>query len=159
MNAMNTGKSVDSIETGKAADMDGQWHSYKASLDNFGAIQAFIEEQGKAAGISEAKILKLLLGTEEAAVNIISYAYDTPSDMQVRTYITDKGRFAVQLADHGHPFNPLAKAEKESPASLEEAEPGGLGISLMRKIFADISYKYEEFQGKMSNILTLEFQF
>ena len=38
---------------------------------------------------------------------------------------------------------------------MEEREEGGLGIHLVRKSFDRIEYKYEDFQGKNANILSL----
>ena len=64
--------------------------------------------------------------------------------------------FRIEFADHGKPFDPLVKDHRPlEEIPLEEREPGGYGIFLVKKNFKLAEYKYEEMFGQMANHLSL----
>ena len=63
----------------------------------------------------------------------------------------DPLQIMVQLIDSGTRFNPLGKEDPDVSKGIEEKEPGGLGIFLIKKNVDQVHYEYQE--GK--NILTL----
>ena len=63
----------------------------------------------------------------------------------------DPLQITVQLIDSGTRFNPLEKEDPDVSKGIEEKEPGGLGIFLIKKNVDQVHYEYQE--GK--NILTL----
>ena len=99
--------------------------------------------------------LRLELGFEEVLVNIISYAYDDPGYVWLKT--SEEGDcFRIEFADHGKPFDPLEKdCRPPDDLPLEKRKPGGYGIFLVKKNFKSVEYKYEELFGKMANHLSL----
>lgn len=60
---------------------------------------------------------------------------------------------ALVVEDSGHAFDPTAAAAPARATSLEEAVPGGLGLTLLRHYCRDIAY--ERVDGR--NRLTLRF--
>jgi hypothetical protein len=60
-------------------------------------------------------------------------------------------QITVQLIDSGTYFNPLEKEDPDVSTGIEEKEPGGLGIFLIKKNVDQVQYEYRD--GK--NILTL----
>ncbi len=96
--------------------------------------------------------LELNLVLEEVVTNIISYAYtDTlPHRIRVRLH-KENDRLHVVIEDDGREFNPLDVPPPEQSDEIDNLEPGGLGIHLMRKLTDEAAYKRE----KGRNILTL----
>lgn len=134
---------------------DKGWKRYLATSAGYEEMLAELQEFCDAQGLSPKRQLRLELGFEEAAVNIISYAYVTPGDIYLRLSMRE-GSIAIELLDYGEPFNPLEK-HVERARELEERELGGMGIDLMRRTFAAMEYSYDEFRGQMGNHLTLVF--
>ena len=88
-------------------------------------------------------------------MNIISYAYDDPGFVWVKTS-SEGDCFRIEFADHGRPFDPLAKDRRPGDdIPKEEWEPGGYGIFLVKQNFKSVEYKYEELFGKMANHLSM----
>lgn len=57
----------------------------------------------------------------------------------------------LELRDDGRPFDPRSLPAPQRPASIELAEPGGLGVHLMRRFARSLEYRRED--GR--NVLTL----
>lgn len=52
----------------------------------------------------------------------------------------------MTVADYGLPFNPAAFVSRTAPASLAEAEPGGLGLVMIHSNADRMSYA--QIQGR-----------
>ena len=95
----------------------------------------------------------LSLAIEELATNWIKYgcrdsgAHAMTFDLGVR-----EGRLTLTATDDGLPFNPMDTPTPSTSLPLEERDPGGLGILLLRKMADEMSYEHREGM----NILTLE---
>ena len=57
----------------------------------------------------------------------------------------------ITFADHGVPYDPLAKEDPDVTLSLNDREIGGLGIFMVKKSMDDMIYAYENGQ----NVLTI----
>ena len=131
------------------------WRRYNAELKFYEYIKDDILQESEKAGISLRQELKLELGIEEIAVNIINYAYENPGYIWVRTH-SDGVHFKIEFADHGKTFNPLEQKMKHGEIPSEDQEEGGYGIFLVKKIFSSIVYRQEELFGKTANHLIME---
>ena len=95
----------------------------------------------------------LRLAIEELATNWIKYgccdtdAHSLTFDLGVR-----EGRLILAATDDGLPFNPMDAPAPSTGLPLEERDPGGLGILLLRKMADEMSYEHRD----GFNILTLE---
>lgn len=136
----------------------GSWKRYDADMKWFERIRDEVLAAAGEAGVSLKQQLRLELGIEEILVNIISYAYDDLGYVWVKT--SEEGDcFRTEFADHGKPFDPLAKDRRPSDdIPLEERQPGGYGIFLVKKNFELVEYRYEELFGQMANHLSLLLQ-
>lgn len=106
-----------------------------------------------AAGLHEDVVSRLETCAYEAAVNIMSYAYENAGRHDIRFELSvgaDGARLVVR--DDGRPFNPLAFEEAPQPASIAEAPVGGLGIRLIRRLMAHCEYRRED----GCNVLVME---
>jgi len=79
---------------------------------------------------------------EELISNIIRHGFSPGSNQSISVLVADRpGLIELTLEDDGTPFNPLAASEPEPLRDLETAPIGGLGISLVRKLAADVRYE------------------
>jgi anti-sigma regulatory factor (Ser/Thr protein kinase) len=103
--------------------------------------------------INNSRKLQILLVLEEILINILTY--NTLSENEpVSVYFYNNGNYIkVVIIDSGIPFNPIDYKSKTTPANIDNAEPGGLGIHLAKSFSNGIDYKYEN----NNNILTLVF--
>ena len=135
----------------------------------------FVSEQAKASGFDDIRIAKIELATEEALVNVISYAYTESSHSEAEqvassdasnmayhptpagevliecTNFDDKG-LKIVIKDQGTPYNPLTERKvPDLTAPIEERSLGGLGIYFFTQIMDQVSYNREP----DANVLTL----
>ncbi len=130
--------------------MKPNWEKFPATKDEYYSMLDYVMGIAEKSGMSEVQQMRLELGFEEAAANVINYAYTEKEDgkIQIRAYVEDE-RFFVELKDNGTPFNPLVVDKTiDKPKTLEEAKIGGLGIAFMQRIFDEMSYHYGR-EGKL----------
>jgi sigma-B regulation protein RsbU (phosphoserine phosphatase) len=118
----------------------------KASLDDLDKLAAFIDKNLDAAGCPSHERGHIQLAAEEVFVNIANYAYDkgTVGETVVECGVKPiPGGMTAVLAfsDRGRAFNPLDHADPDTEAPLEEREPGGLGLLIVKKTMDTINYK------------------
>lgn len=127
--------------------------SVAATLDRLEELLAFARTEARHAGVGEKRIMSLDLVVEEAAVNVISYAYpDGPGTIELSCR-SDGELFVVEIADEGAPYDPTAAPDPDTHLSLEERDVGGLGLLLIRRNCDDLSWRRES--GR--NILSCRF--
>lgn len=92
-------------------------------------------------GIPQSKFPFLELAVEEAVVNICHYSYPREvGDFEIRC-LDDAGRFVVEIADSGIPFDPTASPDPDINQDLATRQTGGLGIYFMKKFVNDVEYQ------------------
>ncbi|MHB9098037.1 MAG: ATP-binding protein [Syntrophales bacterium] len=124
----------------------------EARLDNLYALLEFVAACAKRHGAGEQRIREIDLVIEELLVNIFNYAYPGRSgDVEITCRSDEAGRFLVEIADQGVPFNILTRDDPDREAGIEERTVGGLGIFFVKRLVREIRYRRE---GER-NILTL----
>lgn len=115
-------------------------------------MSAWLDETIRRLGGPEGLVFNFDLCANEAVTNIISYAYENNGAHDIVLQLTMQNeKLILEIEDDGVPFNPLDKPEHVSPASLDDAEIGGLGIDLIRKFMDECIYSRQ--RGK--NILRM----
>lgn len=136
--------------------MEESWRAFKALMENYEEMLAFVLEQAGKCAVPEKKLMKLQLGFEEAVVNVIHYAYQDqePGDVRIGVW-RDESHFFLAIADDGHVFNPLEKESRQrgEEAEIGEVPIGGLGIFFLRKCFQEL--RYAHVNGDKGNLLTM----
>jgi anti-sigma regulatory factor (Ser/Thr protein kinase) len=124
-----------------------------AELDQLPAFLGHIREIARTAGLAEAQISRLELAVEEVLVNVFNYAYDGQACTgAVFCQVTvQSDSLIVDIVDEGSPFDPLARSDPETNLELDQRQPGGLGVLLIKNLMDEVSYHREGEQ----NILTL----
>ena len=121
----------------------------EADLDNFGQVEGFIRHQLGETGCPEKVENQVLIAVEELVVNVCSYAYqDAPPDepQPLRIHFTSSNHpnaIVIEIADDGKPFDPLERDDPKQPKDIMEAEIGGLGLHMTRKLMDEMEYVRE----------------
>lgn len=113
-----------------------------ATIESLGLVQSFVGEHAGRLGLGADLAGKLELVVEELVVNIGSYAYPQgEGDMEVDCVLSpDATRFCLILRDWGAAFDPLDRDAPDLEGGLDEREPGGLGIFLVREMADECTY-------------------
>jgi len=111
-------------------------------------VTALLESEG----LDPHFIRTVNLGLEEAITNVLKYGYDDEGQHQIEIALRlTASELQLVVTDDGREFNPLAQPEPDTGKSLQDREPGGLGIHFLRKLFDGVQYRRED----QKNVLTL----
>lgn len=107
-----------------------------ARLESLEAILSFAAEQCAAAGFSPIRRSEIQLVVEEAVVNVIHHAYaEAPGEVELRWEAQGApGRFRLEIADAGRPFDLLSAPSPDLISGLGERPVGGLGVHFIRSL-------------------------
>ena len=109
--------------------------------DEFQRFTTALEEFGRIERVPDGVIFQVTLAVDELFTNIISYAYGDDGSHEIRIEMkTDGDVIEVDVFDDGVEFDPL-EAKHKMPESLETAEIGGHGISIIRNFMDDVTYE------------------
>ena len=97
----------------------------------------FINRQTKKADLNSKITNRAQIVVDEIYSNI--RLYSGAKMAQVYCQI-DSAQMVLTFKDDGVPFNPLNVQEPKVTAALEEREPGGLGLLMVKKMASDLSY-------------------
>jgi len=83
----------------------------------------------------------LRLAIEELGSNVIRHGFsdDAVHDISLRIVVSHDA-IDLMIEDDGRPFDPSLPRHLDTPASLEEAPTGGMGLSLVTEIAGPIHY-------------------
>ncbi len=125
---------------------------FPARLDSLRPAQEFVSSLTRAQGFSEKRTQQVELALEEVLANICNYAYrGKEGDFEIIGRWEGGQRLILEIADEGTPFDPLAAPDPDVTAGMDERQPGGLGIFLVKQFMDDVQYRREG----SKNILTL----
>lgn len=82
---------------------------------------------------------------DEMLSNIIRYGGVGPSLGPIILELDKEGdSLVIRISDCGVPFNPFDRPPPDLDLPLEEREPGGLGIHLVRNFMDECGYEYSD---------------
>jgi anti-sigma regulatory factor (Ser/Thr protein kinase) len=101
--------------------------------------------------VPQNKVIALDQCLDEVLMNIVMHgglsATQSPVQLSFQSF---PSMAEITVSDSGKAFDPVNAPTKAKPLSLEEAEPGGLGLSIIRGLSNRLDYQFKE--GR--NILT-----
>lgn len=101
-------------------------------------LERFTRDQNLNAGTT----YKLELIVEELLLNTVRHGVRAGIDRSISVRATRAGhKIELTIEDDGAPFDPLKAPEPEAYQTLETATPGGLGISLVKKMSTSFTYE------------------
>jgi serine/threonine-protein kinase RsbW len=94
------------------------------------------------------------LAIEEMATNVLKYGYDDTAEHLIGLQAeVQPHKVALVLEDDGHEFNPLLAAPPDLSLSLDEREPGGLGICLVRQFSERVNYERQDGKNRLTIVV------
>lgn len=122
-------------------------------IQQLAQLPDWMDQVGDAYHLDPALVMSLNLALEEAATNVILYAYPKGScgSVELSADLVEGKRLRFVLTDSGKPFDPTAAPDPDIAASAVDRPIGGLGIFLVRQIMDEVHYNYD---GE-HNILTM----
>ncbi len=101
------------------------------------------------------QILRLDLCLNEALANVISHGGAPALAAPVRLRLHVSGDAAMHQAsvtvyDSGPAFDATSVQPGELPATLDEAEPGGLGLRMIRNLSDSLSYWHDQGHNELT---------
>jgi len=119
-------------------------------------MSAWLVAEARALGVPQPLVDDLEVCANEAVMNTISYGWDDGSRHEISLRIAaDTGSVSLEIEDDARPFDPFSAPEHADPASLAEAQIGGLGVRLIRRLMPASHYARRD--GR--NLLTLSASF
>jgi len=104
------------------------------------AILAF-EQFGRAHSVPAGTGWRVQLALDEILSNIVRHgAPDAAAPVDV-TFSLDGAIVVVESVDGTAPFNPLLAPAPDTRSPLQERQPGGLGIALVRRLMDETLYE------------------
>ena len=124
-----------------------------AVMDSLPMLVAFVSEFSELNSLSPSLKMQFELAAEEAAVNVINYAYkdSVPGDVEIACGVED-GSAVLVIKDSGVHFDVSQRPDPDIDKPVEERKIGGLGIFLIKKMMDETKYE----RAGESNILTLK---
>lgn len=129
--------------------------SISADTGEIRRASAWLEKVGHEQGVPADQIDRLDLCLNEALANIIAHGGPEASSSAIRIDLQarmEPGSMeaVLTISDSGIAFDPLAFQPKPRPQTLSEAEPGGLGLIMMRSNADGMSYRYNEGRNQLT---------
>lgn len=121
----------------------------------------WLEEAATQHGVPQAQIMRLDLCLNEALANVMAHggaaAMLVPVELELSVQPSPKASSAqLLIRDAGVAFDPTVAASRARPQSLLDAEPGGLGLVMMRSNCDDMAY--QRLHGRNELALTVRWQ-
>jgi anti-sigma regulatory factor (Ser/Thr protein kinase) len=104
---------------------------------------------GNELGVPADQIHRLDLCLNEALANIITHGGATALAFPIRLLFDvchgqNTSEATVTVSDAGAAFDPVAAPLKPQAGTLAEAEPGGLGLLMIRSFVDQLNYRYND---------------
>jgi serine/threonine-protein kinase RsbW len=110
-------------------------------LESIRAVSDMTTRYARRAHLEEQDAYQCKLAVDEACSNIIRHAYGGDSTGVFDVFIRiDDGVFEIHLTDYGEPYDPQDIPSPTMGNTIEDAQPGGLGLYLIRSVMDEVCY-------------------
>jgi sigma-B regulation protein RsbU (phosphoserine phosphatase) len=122
-----------------------------APHDASGLIRAseWLKQEGDRHAVPAERLDRLDLFLNEALANVVDHggpsAQASPILLNINfAQLPGQNEATITISDAGIAFDPLTHSPRPAPKSLDDAIPGGLGITMIRSLADDMSYSYRD---------------
>jgi anti-sigma regulatory factor (Ser/Thr protein kinase) len=130
--------------------------SFAKSLDSLGGVFDFLQTFIERHAITEKDAFSINLVVEELFTNMVKYSGGADRRIEIRLEKNDC-RVNLQLTDFdSEPFDPVSASKVDVNAPIEQRQPGGLGLHIVRTLVDDLRYELDERTLKVSVSKSLE---
>ena len=103
------------------------------------AVEAF-EQFGRTHALAPEAAWRFPLALDEILSNIVRHGLRGRRGAIDLTFSVEDECVAVEITDTAEAFNPLLAAAPDTSSPLDQRQPGGLGITLVRQLMDDTQY-------------------
>lgn len=115
---------------------------FKRDISSLQNIFAFVEQFVSSHDIASSIAYPVQLAIEELFTNILKYQSDGKSDVVVALEKSDT-KLVIQLLDFdSEPFDLTESEDVNTHEYIQQKQPGGLGIHLVKQMVDSIDYQY-----------------
>lgn len=121
---------------------------------NLSPVREAVRRSAGAAGFQEADVEQIALAVDEALTNVIKHGYDgrhdQPIDIRIEL-VAEPGQTGLRcvIRDFGKAVDPDAICGR----NLDDVQPGGLGVHIIRTVMDEVSYGPAEGGGTRLDML------
>ena len=120
-------------------------YAVEARADQVRFASGWLEQSAQQRGVPAQQISRLELCLNETLANVIAHGGDaarTAPVLLALEFSQDAAAASATLivSDAGAPFNPCTAVTRPRPVALDKAEPGGLGLTMMRSACEVMGY-------------------
>lgn len=123
---------------------------FPSRFESLAGIRNFVNLAAKNAGFNEKEIYAVELAVDEACANIIEHAYDGEGKGQIECTCNDiNGGLEIIIKDDGKPFDPDSVPSPDFSVDLEDLQPRGAGLFIIRNLMDDVSFTFSKNKGNI----------
>ena len=124
--------------------------NFPSRFESLAGIRDFVNLAAKDAGFNEKEIYAVELAVDEACANIIEHAYDGEGKGQIECTCNDiNGGLEIIIKDDGKPFDPDSVPSPDFSVDLEELQPRGAGLFIIRNLMDDVRFTFSKNKGNI----------
>jgi anti-sigma regulatory factor (Ser/Thr protein kinase) len=116
--------------------------TFARTFDSLPAMTAFTAENFARMGIDQRLLPTVDLAVEELFTNMVKYGIGSTAPVRVELDAIAGGVELRLIDDDVEPFDITRSPDVDIHAPIEEREPGGLGLHLIRRMADSIDYEY-----------------
>ena len=109
---------------------------FLAKTENLRQLREWVRDISLAHGMSEQRTEQVIIGVNEACMNIIEHAYKSYAGDIVLDISKDKDSIIYELIDFAQPMD----CAKIKSRKLEDIRPGGLGVYFIQEVMDEVEY-------------------
>jgi len=115
---------------------------YPATHDGLAQLLAEFDQLTPSSRWGDQLAFACRLTLEELVINAINHGGQSTADRWVAVSMFERADLlAVVVEDPGRPFDPTQRSSPDLNASLDDREPGGLGVMLIKNLVHSLQYR------------------
>ncbi|MGD8925472.1 MAG: ATP-binding protein [Thioalkalispiraceae bacterium] len=109
---------------------------FQAQTEQLHHLRRWVRVSAETAGLDENQVEKIVIGVNEACMNIIEHAYKKSPGEVIFEVRQEPGQVVFQLTDFAEPID----CDKIKPRALDDIRPGGLGVHFIQQVMDSVEY-------------------
>jgi anti-sigma regulatory factor (Ser/Thr protein kinase) len=119
------------------------------------ACQAVLARCGE--GLTPSSRTGVEVVVEEVIMNLVLHAFPDPAAHRFELQVeVDPASLTLRFIDDGRPFDPTTRIPRDLPSTLSDAQPGGLGLRLLRRRTRSMQYARRDGRNELTLVLDLQ---
>ena len=134
--------------------------SIRADVEEIARASQWLAQAGAALSVPDAQVRRLDQCLDELLANVVHHggAQAAASDVMLTLAVSDEAAQSraatLTVDDSGPAFDPTTHQTKTLPEDLMDAEPGGLGIMMVRQFSDRLAYQYRNGRNRLEVTVT-----